>query len=117
MKFSFAILTLFSGNALVNAFPALNARSLDGLTPERLNAALQKVDELKRSKRLLVDVRKPVDITGKHAFQPPSDTDKRGPCPGLNALANHGYISHDGITSFAEVVTAINQGSYTLLRR
>ncbi|RMZ66270.1 oxidase [Pyrenophora seminiperda CCB06] len=111
MKFSFAILTttLLSGNALVNAFPALDARNLAGLTPERLSAALRKVDELRHSKRLLVDVRKPISVTGNHAFQPPSRVDERGPCPGLNALANHGYISRNGITSFAEVVTAINQ--------
>ncbi|CAA9964045.1 oxidase [Pyrenophora teres f. maculata] len=109
MKFSFAILTLLSGNIFVNAFPSFNPRNLEGLTPDRLTAALQKVDELRNSKRLLFDVRKPLDITGKHAFQPPRDTDKRGPCPGLNALANHGFISRDGITSFAELVTAANQ--------
>lgn len=29
-----------------------------------------------------------VDTTGSHAFQAPGPTDQRGPCPGLNALAN-----------------------------
>jgi hypothetical protein len=27
---------------------------------------------------------------GNHPFQAPGPTDQRGPCPGLNALANHG---------------------------
>ncbi|KAJ5942549.1 hypothetical protein N7516_002717 [Penicillium verrucosum] len=46
-------------------------------------------------KRFLFNLMKsPVDITGEHTFQPPDfeNGDQRGPCPGLNALANHGYI-------------------------
>jgi len=39
-------------------------------------------------------------VTGEHSFIPPdfSAGDQRGPCPGLNALANHGYISRNGVT-------------------
>nr|ANZ54411.1 heme-thiolate peroxidase HTP7 [Leptoxyphium fumago] len=29
-------------------------------------------------------------------FQPPGPGDVRSPCPGLNTLANHGFIHHDG---------------------
>lgn len=29
-----------------------------------------------------------IDVSGEHAFVPPGPGDKRGPCPGLNALAN-----------------------------
>ncbi|KAJ7731420.1 Peroxidase, family 2-domain-containing protein [Mycena maculata] len=29
-------------------------------------------------------------------FQAPNSTDVRSPCPGLNALANHGYLPRDG---------------------
>lgn len=29
-----------------------------------------------------------VDVSGAHAFTPPGSGDQRGPCPGLNALAN-----------------------------
>ncbi|KIY70084.1 Cloroperoxidase [Cylindrobasidium torrendii FP15055 ss-10] len=32
----------------------------------------------------------------KHSFQAPGDGDVRSPCPGLNALANHGYLPRDG---------------------
>lgn len=32
-----------------------------------------------------------VSIEGTHAFVAPGPTDLRGPCPGLNAAANHGY--------------------------
>jgi hypothetical protein len=38
-----------------------------------------------------------VDVSGSHAFNPPGAGDKRGPCPGLNALANHGYLPHNGM--------------------
>ncbi|KZS90603.1 Cloroperoxidase, partial [Sistotremastrum niveocremeum HHB9708] len=41
-----------------------------------------------------------------HAFQPPPPGAMRGPCPGMNALANHGFISRDGITTFDELVQA-----------
>ncbi|KXL46167.1 MAG: hypothetical protein FE78DRAFT_538956 [Acidomyces sp. 'richmondensis'] len=51
----------------------------------------------------------PVDVSGVHAFHPPVTGDQRGPCPGLNALANHGYISRNGVASLPETVAAINQ--------
>ncbi|KAL8669093.1 MAG: hypothetical protein Q9168_006302 [Polycauliona sp. 1 TL-2023] len=34
-----------------------------------------------------------------HQFIAPTATDKRGPCPGLNAAANHGYLPRSGITT------------------
>ncbi|KAH9842179.1 heme-thiolate peroxidase HTP8 [Teratosphaeria destructans] len=44
-----------------------------------------------------------------HQYQPPGPTDVRGDCPTLNTLANHGYLSRDGITSFAEAANAIQE--------
>ncbi|KAF2200873.1 Cloroperoxidase [Delitschia confertaspora ATCC 74209] len=41
-----------------------------------------------------------------HRFIPPTDKDIRGPCPGLNALANHGFIARDGVTNLHELVDA-----------
>ncbi|KAK7049760.1 hypothetical protein VNI00_005791 [Paramarasmius palmivorus] len=32
----------------------------------------------------------------KHQFEPAKPTDARGPCPGLNTLANHGFLPRDG---------------------
>ncbi|KAL1587487.1 hypothetical protein WHR41_03825 [Cladosporium halotolerans] len=45
-----------------------------------------------------------VDTTGSHAFQAPGPTDQRGPCPGLNALANHGYLPHNGIGTITQFI-------------
>ncbi|GAB7361607.1 hypothetical protein MBLNU230_g1659t1 [Neophaeotheca triangularis] len=42
-----------------------------------------------------------------HQYVPANpDTDIRGPCPGLNAAANHNFLAHDGITTFNELVDA-----------
>ncbi|KAH7341355.1 Chloroperoxidase [Rhizoctonia solani] len=64
----------------------------------------------KRQKSTLFDpVKQRIDVSGKHEFQPPGPNDKRGPCPALNAMANHGYINHTGITTFAEATFASNK--------
>ena len=44
-----------------------------------------------------------------HQYIAPGPTDVRGNCPTLNTLANHGYLSRDGITSFAEAANAIQE--------
>jgi len=35
-------------------------------------------------------------------YVPPTSTDKRGPCPGLNAAANHGFLPHNGIPNIPQ---------------
>ncbi|KAN0101466.1 Cloroperoxidase [Hyaloscypha variabilis] len=42
-----------------------------------------------------------------HQFIAPTDQDIRGPCPGLNAAANYGFIARDGITNYTELTDAI----------
>ncbi|KAG8630668.1 hypothetical protein KVT40_002287 [Elsinoe batatas] len=41
-----------------------------------------------------------------HAFIKPGPNDIRGPCPGLNAAANHGFLARDGIVTYSELVDA-----------
>ncbi|KAK6001632.1 hypothetical protein QM012_002122 [Aureobasidium pullulans] len=55
----------------------------------------------------------PSNITGlkkfpeaAYPYQDPKPTDQRGPCPGMNTLANHGYINRNGITTVAQTVVA-----------
>ncbi|KAK7193860.1 Cloroperoxidase [Paraphaeosphaeria sporulosa] len=48
-----------------------------------------------------------------HEFTPPGPNDIRGPCPGMNTAANHNFLSHDGITDLAELVSA-QQNLYNL---
>lgn len=97
-------------SCLVSAFPTLSAHDLESLTATQLRDALDAVKK-HQEKRLIINPNKPIQVTGKHVFKAPTKYDKRGPCPGLNALANHGYISHSGITSLVEVVAAINEGN------
>ncbi|KAL8838635.1 MAG: hypothetical protein Q9170_002081 [Blastenia crenularia] len=51
-------------------------------------------------------IKVPADGDTAHAFEAPGPNDIRGPCPGLNTAANHHFLSHDGITTFAELVDA-----------
>ena len=50
-----------------------------------------------------------IDVTGEHAWVAPGPNDLRGPCPGLNALANHGYFPHSGVVPLAVGESATEQ--------
>ena len=50
-----------------------------------------------------------IDVTGEHAWVAPGPDDLRGPCPGLNALANHGYFPHNGVVPLAVGASATEQ--------
>ncbi|KAJ7491729.1 hypothetical protein B0H11DRAFT_1859130 [Mycena galericulata] len=52
----------------------------------------------------LLPGRRLINVTGAHAFIPPSGDDQRGPCPGLNALANHGFIPHNGVMTPSDLM-------------
>ncbi|KAH8806846.1 Chloroperoxidase [Flagelloscypha sp. PMI_526] len=52
-----------------------------------------------------------------HPYKAPGPNDLRGPCLGLNTLANHGYLPRSGIATFEDVVNAVGEGfnmEYTL---
>ncbi|EUC35031.1 hypothetical protein COCCADRAFT_35376 [Bipolaris zeicola 26-R-13] len=45
-----------------------------------------------------------------HEYVPPGPGDLRGPCPGLNALANHNFLPHNGyatVTQYVEATTKV----------
>ncbi|PBP22154.1 Cloroperoxidase [Diplocarpon rosae] len=48
----------------------------------------------------------PADGDTAHYFIKPGPGDIRGPCPGLNAAANHGFLARDGIVTYNELVDA-----------
>lgn len=43
---------------------------------------------------------------GAHAFVPPGAGDQRGECPGLNAMANHNYLPHNGVATIQQFIDA-----------
>ncbi|KAH7180040.1 Chloroperoxidase [Fusarium flagelliforme] len=94
------------------AFPSHLHGAVGHLTASRLSSVVDEAVRSAHEKRLLFDAgNEPIDVTGKHEFIPPDfeKGDQRGPCPGLNALANHGYINRNGVTSLVETIGAINK--------
>lgn len=45
-----------------------------------------------------------------HAFQKPTSKDIRGPCPGLNAAANHNFLARD-VCSIVDILLCGRRGS------
>lgn len=41
-----------------------------------------------------------------YPYQAPGPTDQRGPCPGLNTMANHGYLPRNGIATQEQIIRA-----------
>jgi Peroxidase, family 2 len=54
-----------------------------------------------------------VSNKGAHAFVPPGPNDLRGPCPGLNAMANHAYIPHNGVATITEFIQGTYDGEHS----
>lgn len=99
------------------AFPSKQFEQLhkrDGILGNLLHTTSGLVQEISKDLQGALDALNPfdhngaIDVSGIHAFHPPTATDQRGPCPGLNALANHGYIHRDGVVSLLDVVPALH---------
>ncbi|KAJ7655656.1 Cloroperoxidase [Mycena polygramma] len=50
----------------------------------------------------------------KYGFIPPKPTDLRGPCPALNALANHGYLPRNGQKITIRSALQVSQDVYNI---
>ncbi|KAF9448598.1 aromatic peroxygenase precursor [Macrolepiota fuliginosa MF-IS2] len=105
---SFVSLALILAST-ASAFPAYG--SLAGLTREELDAALPSLEF-----KLPAPTPGALNYTGiklihdgAHPWVAPGPDDMRGPCPGLNTLANHGYIPHNGIVSPAQIIAGIQE--------
>lgn len=55
-----------------------------------------------------------VSNQGANAFVPPNLNagDQRGPCPGLNAMANHGYLPHNGVATIQQFIDGTYKGNF-----
>jgi hypothetical protein len=58
----------------------------------------------------------PLDFTGgkvipdaDHPYIAPGPNDLRGPCPGLNTMANHGYLPRNGVASVEQLITGAQE--------
>ncbi|KAM3415965.1 hypothetical protein BST61_g9455 [Cercospora zeina] len=89
-----------------NAFRDIHARSLD----ERQNrAAPQGEGALPFTPPPFNAEQQRVPNTGANQFIAPGPGDERGPCPGLNAMANHGYLPRNGIASIDQFIQGTNR--------
>ena len=50
-----------------------------------------------------------ISVEGEYAYAAPGEDEIRGPCPGLNAAANHGYLPRSGVASIEETVRGLNK--------
>ena len=102
MKF-LSISGLVAGAA---AFPhLLDLETLNGIAAERLagraiGAPPQGAGALPATPPPFDAKLQYVSNQGDHKFVAPGKGDERGECPGLNAMANHGYLPHNGKSCF-----------------
>ncbi|KAN0097127.1 heme-thiolate peroxidase [Tylopilus felleus] len=89
-------------------------RSLAGLSPEEVQTVMQLFKDSMPGPQPLPP---PINDTSSklvndpdHPFEPTRPDDMRGPCPGLNTLASHGYINRNGIATPTEIITAVQEG-------
>ncbi|KAJ9134364.1 Oxidase [Pleurostoma richardsiae] len=112
MKLNFLLSSLLCLSSSVHSFPTVLEGPLGQALASRLSAKLSSAVAKRAEKRLLFDpLTTPIEVTGDHEFIPPNfaNGDQRGPCPGLNALANHGYIGRNGVATLVQATEAINE--------
>ncbi|PPR06380.1 hypothetical protein CVT26_004641 [Gymnopilus dilepis] len=111
--FKIAVVTALRLLALctfASGFPAHH--SLAGLTREQLDEILPTLSftpppnppgPLKDTSAKLVN-------DAAHPWRPAAPGDIRGPCPGLNTLASHGWLPRNGIATPDQIITAVQEG-------
>nr|POE49013.1 aromatic peroxygenase [Quercus suber] len=102
MRFS----TFLALPALAAALPSYNTAAEER---SLLGSLLGDVDSLLGSVASSIDPNNKRPEPG-YEFIAPGKSDSRGPCPGLNLLANYGYLPRDGHVSFSQVVEAVARG-------
>ena len=116
MKALLRVFTVYIWLALqVDAFPQLHSGTLETVAKRavREGDSPYSAPTWKAKRQVTFDpVSQYVSTTGDHAWVAPNFAagDQRGPCPGLNALANHGYLPHSGVADFATITKAVNTG-------
>ncbi|KAJ3519596.1 heme-thiolate peroxidase [Coprinellus aureogranulatus] len=106
----FAVLSLLTQLATTVAFPSYG--SLAGLSEREASeivAGLPHVTPPTPPGPLKFNGTKLV-YDRAHPWQPLRKGDIRGPCPGLNTLASHGYLPRDGVATPSQIITAVQEG-------
>jgi len=78
---------------LADVAAAFPAALWDAMTPEHAGSNEVMREALTKRQALYFDPKlQYVSNQGQYAFVAPGPGDQRGPCPGLNAMANHKYV-------------------------
>ncbi|KAF5359306.1 hypothetical protein D9756_003057 [Leucocoprinus leucothites] len=87
-------------------------RSLAGLSREQLHVILPRLQVAppENPPGPLNDTSTKLVNDYAHPWRAPSPNDMRGPCPGLNTLASHGYLPRNGIATPAQIINAAMEG-------
>lgn len=98
----------------VSAFPAVEIDALKSFAEQTQKVKprfLQELEQQKAKRTGFDPTTQYVDVTGAHAFvaRDFDAGDQRGPCPGLNALANHNFLPHNGVADIPTIISAVNQ--------
>ncbi|KIM43700.1 hypothetical protein M413DRAFT_387030 [Hebeloma cylindrosporum] len=92
------------------AFPSYG--TLAGLSRAELDTVLPTLQRgvLEPPPGPLKDTRAKLVNDKSHPWKPAGKNDIRGPCPGLNTLASHGWLPRDGVATPAQIVNAVQEG-------
>ncbi|KAF9448651.1 aromatic peroxygenase precursor [Macrolepiota fuliginosa MF-IS2] len=101
---------VLAATSLAGAFPA--HRSLAGLSNEELAVILPRLEVAppENPPGPLNDTSAKLVNDADHPWKPAAPNDMRGPCPGLNTLASHGYLPRNGIATPAQIINAVQEG-------
>ncbi|KAG0147181.1 hypothetical protein CROQUDRAFT_62075 [Cronartium quercuum f. sp. fusiforme G11] len=122
--FSLFLITLFSSDAWAFSPFAKELRSRagdrfaggsrfqvrDGLFARQNASAILSAIPTSFNLAPVISVGRKVIPDANHPFIAPGPTDQRGGCPGLNLLANYGYLPRNGITSMTQLLYALEEG-------
>lgn len=111
MKVAGTLAILALAAAEVAAYPKLALEHAEKLAKSQLGKRSTAARDPGVQKRVSFDAASQyVSTEGQHVFVPPDYKagDVRGPCPGLNAAANHGYIPHNGVGTIGDFIAGTN---------
>ncbi|KAF7852551.1 hypothetical protein EAF04_010952 [Stromatinia cepivora] len=94
----------------VAAYPKMAAEHAERLAKSQLGKRSTAARDSLQKRASFDAASQYVSTTGEHAFVAPDFDagDVRGPCPGLNAAANHGYIPHNGVGTIGDFIDGTN---------
>ncbi|THV51458.1 hypothetical protein BGAL_0110g00170 [Botrytis galanthina] len=111
MKVTSIVVLLALTASEVAAYPRLAAEHAERLAKSQLGKRSTAARDPLQKRASFDAASQYVSTTGKYAFVPPNFRagDVRGPCPGLNAAANHGYIPHSGVGTIGDFIDGTNR--------